>query len=83
MTKATAADTDVLVTREGPVGTVTINRPRHLNTVTPDTAERLSDAFLQLEADSQIRAVVLTGAGRGFCAGADIAGDARDVLLQT
>ncbi|MUL65901.1 hypothetical protein BOO86_15605 [Mycobacterium sp. CBMA 234] len=84
---ATKTDTDdVLITRDGPVGIVTINRPQRLNAVTPDTGERLSDAFLELEADPDIRAVVLTGAGRGFCAGADIAGgvgDARSVLLNT
>jgi 2-(1,2-epoxy-1,2-dihydrophenyl)acetyl-CoA isomerase len=79
-------DTDVLVSRQGPVGIVTINRPDRLNAVTPDVGERLSDAFLDLEADAAVRAVVLTGAGRGFCAGADISGDvgdARDVLMRT
>jgi 2-(1,2-epoxy-1,2-dihydrophenyl)acetyl-CoA isomerase len=79
-------DTDVLVTRDGPVGIVTINRPHRLNAVTPAAGDRLSAAFQSLEADPGIRAVVLTGAGRGFCAGADISGDvgnARDVLLHT
>lgn len=81
------ADTaDVLVTRDGPVGIVTINRPDRLNAVTPDAGDRLAAAFRELEADPDIRAVVLTGAGRGFCAGADIAGDigdAGEVLRQT
>lgn len=79
-------DTDVLVTRDGPVGIVTINRPHRLNAVTPAAGDRLSAAFQSLEADPDVRAVVLTGAGRGFCAGADISGDvgnARDVLLHT
>ena len=78
-------DTDVLTTRDGPVGIVTINRPHRLNAVTPEAGERLAEAFQSLEADPQIRAVVLTGAGRGFCAGADISGEvgnARDVLLE-
>ena len=82
----TATETDVLVTRDGPVGIVTINRPQRLNAVTPAAGYRLSAAFRELEADPNIRAVVLTGAGRGFCAGADISGDvgnARDVLLET
>ncbi|BBX00036.1 hypothetical protein BST36_23605 [Mycolicibacterium moriokaense] len=81
-----ATETDVLVTRDGPVGIVTINRPERLNAVTPSAGERLSAAFQDLEADPSVRAAVLTGAGRGFCAGADIAGDvgnARDVLLDT
>jgi len=67
------------------VGIITINRPARLNAVTPAVGGVLESAFLDLEADSQIRAVVLTGAGRGFCAGADIAGDvgnAREVLLE-
>src|SRR6201997_1111041 len=82
----TATETDVLVTRDGPVGIVTINRPQRLNAVTPAAGYRLSAAFRELEADPNIRAVVLTGAGRGVCAGADISGDvgnARDVLLET
>jgi 2-(1,2-epoxy-1,2-dihydrophenyl)acetyl-CoA isomerase len=77
---------DVLVDRDGSVGLITINRPSRLNAVAPDTGDTLASAFLELEADSRIRAVVLTGAGRGFCAGADISGDvgnARQVLLET
>lgn len=74
---------DVVVDRDGSVGVVTINRPNRLNAVTPDAGDKLAAAFRELEADSNIRAAVLTGAGRGFCAGADISGDtgnARDVL---
>jgi 2-(1,2-epoxy-1,2-dihydrophenyl)acetyl-CoA isomerase len=77
---------DVLVERDGTVGVITINRPARLNAVTPDAGDTLRSAFLELEADSAIRAVVLTGAGRGFCAGADISGDvgnARQILLET
>jgi 2-(1,2-epoxy-1,2-dihydrophenyl)acetyl-CoA isomerase len=76
---------DVLVEHDGTVGVITINRPTRLNAVTPATGDTLRSAFLELEADSRIRAVVLTGAGRGFCAGADISGDvgnARQVLLE-
>lgn len=76
---------DVLVERDGTVGVITINRPARLNAVTPQCGDTLRAAFLELEADARIRAVVLTGAGRGFCAGADISGDvgnARQVLLD-
>ncbi|CQD17722.1 enoyl-CoA hydratase [Mycobacterium lentiflavum] len=75
---------DVLVERDDTVGIITINRPARLNAVTSEAGDKLRSAFLDLEADSRIRAVVLTGAGRGFCAGADISGDvgnAREVLL--
>lgn len=81
-----STETDVLVTNDGPVGIVTINRPHRLNAVTPEAGSRLAAAFESLEADPQIRAIVLTGSGRGFCAGADISGDvgdARRVLLDT
>jgi 2-(1,2-epoxy-1,2-dihydrophenyl)acetyl-CoA isomerase len=77
---------DVLVERDGAVGVITINRPARLNAVTPEIGDVLRSAFLELEQDSQIRAVVLTGAGRGFCAGADISGEtgnAREVLLHS
>jgi 2-(1,2-epoxy-1,2-dihydrophenyl)acetyl-CoA isomerase len=76
---------DVLLDRAGSVGVITINRPGRLNAVTPEVGDTLRSAFLEMEADSRIRAVVLTGAGRGFCAGADISGDvgnAREVLLE-
>jgi 2-(1,2-epoxy-1,2-dihydrophenyl)acetyl-CoA isomerase len=76
---------DVLVDRDGSVGVITINRPARLNAVTAEVGGVLESAFLDLEADSRIRAIVLTGSGRGFCAGADIAGDvgnARQVLLE-
>jgi 2-(1,2-epoxy-1,2-dihydrophenyl)acetyl-CoA isomerase len=76
---------DVVIERDGSVGLITMNRPARLNAVTPEMGDTLRSAFLELEADSRIRAVVLTGAGRGFCAGADISGDvgdARRVLLE-
>lgn len=81
----TSIETDVVVTRDGSVGIVTINRPQRLNAVTPSTGEHLSTAFRDLESDPEIRSIVLTGAGRGFCAGADISGDignARQVLQK-
>jgi enoyl-CoA hydratase/carnithine racemase len=84
-TDHTQPTTDVLVEHDDAVGVITINRPARLNAVTPAAGAALRSAFLELEADSRIRAVVLTGAGRGFCAGADISGDvgdARQVLLE-
>src|SRR5271156_3474961 len=84
-TDHTQPTTDVLVELDDTVGVITINRPARLKAVTPAVGAALRSAFLELEADSRIRAAVLTGAGRGFCAGADISGDvgnARDVLLE-
>lgn len=83
---STAIETDVVITREGPLGIITINRPQRLNAVTPAAGEQLRAAFVELDADPDVRAIVLTGAGRGFCAGADIVGGtvggARQVLID-
>lgn len=53
--------------------TITMNRPDRLNALTNTMLEELHNAFEQAGADSSVRVVVLTGAGRGFCAGADLA----------
>jgi enoyl-CoA hydratase len=58
---------------EGPIATITLDRPEKLNAVTPEMLEGLEAALTTLEADEAVRVVVLTGAGdRAFCAGADI-----------
>jgi enoyl-CoA hydratase/carnithine racemase len=54
--------------------TITLNRPERLNAWTPTMARELIEAFDRADADDEIRVVVVTGAGRGFCAGADLAG---------
>jgi enoyl-CoA hydratase/carnithine racemase len=53
--------------------TITLNRPERLNAWTPKMAEELIEAFDRADADDEVRAVIVTGAGRGFCAGADLA----------
>jgi len=55
------------------VATITLNRPGKLNAMTPVMQQLLLDRFADADADPGVRAVVLTGAGRGFCAGADLA----------
>jgi enoyl-CoA hydratase/carnithine racemase len=60
----------------GSVATLTLNRPERMNALLFETYEALSDYFRGLRKPSAIRAVVLTGAGRGFCSG----GDVRDVI---
>lgn len=58
---------------DGPIATVTINRPEKLNAMTPEMLVGLETMLDAVEADEAIRVVVLTGAGdRAFCAGADI-----------
>ncbi|MFJ5534224.1 enoyl-CoA hydratase/isomerase family protein [Streptomyces sp. NPDC093261] len=61
-------------TTDNHVRWLTLNRPASLNAITPDLRERLVQSFLDASADPEVRAVVLTGAGRGFCAGADLSG---------
>ena len=63
---------NVLVTREGPVGLVTLNRPRVLNALSPALVEEVNDAIRRFDADPEIGAAVLTGGPKVFAAGADI-----------
>ena len=52
--------------------TLTLDRPDKLNAFTPRMQQELVDAFDRVDADDEVRAVVVTGRGRGFCAGADL-----------
>ena len=61
---------------DGPILTVTLNRPEKLNAYTAIMGAELTDAFQRADADDAVRVVIVTGAGRGFCAGADISGGA-------
>jgi enoyl-CoA hydratase/carnithine racemase len=54
------------------VMTITLNRPDRLNAWTAKMAEELIEAFDRADADDEVRAVIMTGAGRGYCAGADL-----------
>lgn len=63
---------DVLYAEEGAVAILTLNRPASLNSFTRQMHRDLWAALDRLEANPAIRALVLTGAGRGFCAGADL-----------
>jgi enoyl-CoA hydratase/carnithine racemase len=53
--------------------TLTLNRPERLNAWTGQMGSELMDAFDRADSDDDVRAVIVTGAGRGFCAGADLA----------
>ena len=66
------SDNTVLYEVHAAVATVTLNRPQALNSFTRKMHQDLWIALDQAEADANIRALVITGAGRGFCAGADL-----------
>jgi enoyl-CoA hydratase/carnithine racemase len=57
---------------EDGVATITLNRPDKLNAFTAQMRDELIAAFDLTDADDAVRAVVVTGAGRAFCAGADL-----------
>lgn len=63
----------ILYETRGAVAMITLNRPQSLNSFTRQMHGQLWAAFDRIEADKAIRAAVITGAGRGFCAGADLA----------
>ena len=63
----------VLTAQDGAVCTITLNRPKALNSFTGEMHEALAAALAAAEADPGVRCLVLTGAGRAFCAGQDLA----------
>lgn len=57
---------------DGPIATITLNRPRAMNAFTHEMRDDVCAALDETDADDAIRAVIFTGAGRAFCAGADL-----------
>ncbi|MEK6323343.1 MAG: enoyl-CoA hydratase/isomerase family protein [Acidobacteriota bacterium] len=69
----TNAEQLVVDHRQGAILTLTLNRPDKSNSLHPDMCEQLSAALKSAEADASLSVVVITGAGRSFCAGLDLA----------
>ena len=59
------------------IATITLNRPEKLNAFTGRMMAELIDAFDRVDADDDVRCVIVTGAGRAFCAGADLSGGGK------
>ena len=68
----------ILVDKSNGVATITLNRPQALNAFIPQMNSELSQALREAERDGEVRCVVLTGAGRAFCAGQDLKGRTRE-----
>ena len=66
----------ILTSLDDGVLTLTLNRPEALNAYTATMGAELADAFVQADADDAVRVIIVTGAGRGFCAGADMSAGA-------
>lgn len=65
-------ENSLLVEKTGPVTVITLNRPDKLNSFNDELTFKLQDALKEAEKDGNCRAIVITGAGRGFCAGQDL-----------
>jgi enoyl-CoA hydratase/carnithine racemase len=64
----------ILYEVEEPIATITLNRPDRLNAWTNRMGKEVHHAVARAERDRRVVAIVITGAGRGFCAGADLQG---------
>ena len=67
-----AGVSELLVERSGAIEILTLNRPDRLNAISGPMLRQLSEALLAADRDQDVRCIVLTGAGRGFCAGLDL-----------
>ncbi|GAA4484370.1 crotonase/enoyl-CoA hydratase family protein [Rhodococcus olei] len=74
-------DCPVVVERDGEIAIVRLHRPDRLNAFTDEMCERILAAMDECDADDAVRAVVLTGTGRAFCAGADLAAGGDTFVL--
>ena len=63
---------DIIYTKEEGIATTTLNRPDRRNAFSPEMSESISRAIEDASKDDNVRVLVLTGAGRAFCAGADV-----------
>ncbi|MBW1682039.1 MAG: crotonase/enoyl-CoA hydratase family protein [Deltaproteobacteria bacterium] len=65
----------ILYEKSGRIATITLNRPEKFNTIRPPMPEELEKALEEANFDNEVRAIILKGAGKAFCAGFDFSGD--------
>lgn len=65
---------NVILEKKENIATLTLNRPEKLNAITPQMTQELVTTLDEVEVDDDIRVLIITGAGRGFCSGADVGG---------
>ncbi|MCH7811473.1 MAG: enoyl-CoA hydratase/isomerase family protein [Chloroflexi bacterium] len=73
----------ILYEKADGVATITLNRPERMNAFTPIMIREWALALEDARTDADVRAVIVTGAGRGFCAGADLRGDTGTGVAET
>jgi len=76
----TMSDKLVLLDKAEQVAAITLNQPETLNALTHDVVLRLKEIVEEVARDTSVRAVLLTGAGRGFCSGANLLGGTGQLL---
>jgi 2-(1,2-epoxy-1,2-dihydrophenyl)acetyl-CoA isomerase len=64
---------DLILEKEGPIAILTLNRPDKMNAISAGMREEIPRTLEAVQADDGVRALIITGAGRGFCSGADVA----------
>lgn len=64
---------EVILEKDNHIGILTLNRPDKLNAISVEMRETLPLALQEVQKDDELRALIITGAGRGFCSGADVA----------
>src|SRR5688500_17127690 len=63
---------DLLYEKDGHIATITLNRPDRLNPISWSMLRSFSQALVDADRDTDVRVIIITGAGRGFCAGLDL-----------
>ncbi len=64
----------ILCEKKDGIGILTLNRPERINAISPQMTTELGDAIVDFDADDEVRVLLIKGAGRGFCSGADVGG---------